>query len=151
MEIAMSVFWTELPYPISCQCLSLQGKKVFMSRLYLDSSLSQSWKLSWTTNKNTEWIKVFSNCSKKHIIGVHIHGKAETIVATSIDSYFLFLVRIFGLNILRSGPGLVGYKVTGGVDDECKLMVMAELRFLDRIRRQQNGGVGKYSSLIISL
>ena len=41
------------------------------------------------------------------------------------------------------GPGLVGYKVTGVVDNECKLMVMAELRFVDRIRKRQNRGVGK--------
>ena len=35
------------------------------------------------------------------------------------------------------GPGLVGYKVTPGVEEECKLMVMAELRFVDRIRKRQ--------------
>ena len=41
------------------------------------------------------------------------------------------------------GPGLVGYKVTGGVDNECKLMVMAEISFVDRISKRQNRGVGK--------
>eukprot|EP00092_Neocalanus_flemingeri_P102812 GFUD01131520.1.p1 GENE.GFUD01131520.1~~GFUD01131520.1.p1 ORF type:complete len:397 (+),score=109.33 GFUD01131520.1:40-1230(+) len=37
------------------------------------------------------------------------------------------------------GPGLVGYKVTGGVAEECRLMVMAELKFVDRIRKKQRG------------
>ena len=40
------------------------------------------------------------------------------------------------------GPGLVGYKVTGGVDNECKLMAMAELRFVDRIRKRQDAIMG---------
>ena len=35
------------------------------------------------------------------------------------------------------GPDLVGYKVSTGEEEECKLMVMAELRFIDRIRLRQ--------------
>ena len=38
------------------------------------------------------------------------------------------------------GPGLVGYKVRG-LGEECRLMVMAELRFVDRIRERQRKNV----------